>query len=164
MRRLQFTKFTNDDVEPYRQLVSNPQVMTYITGRPLTEKETVQRFAAMLERNQQHPLLGTYKALWESTNEFIGSGNITGKMDGSAELGYMLLPAYWGQGYGGTIAAHMLALAQEVSIPKVNAIIDPNNGASKRILTALGFQTVFVGLMDGLPGERLEWQLSDKPR
>jgi len=61
----------------------------------------------------------------------------------------MLLPEYWGKGYGGQIASKL-----------INAANHPNNTASKKILLKNGFCTVKICEMDGLPGEILEKQLS----
>ena len=71
-----------------------------------------------------------------------------------AELGYSLLPEFWGRGYGREITEHLMHLAlQEPDLDRVYAITDPDNIASRKILLHLGFVSEKKGEMDGLPSE-----------
>ena len=65
----------------------------------------------------------------------------------------MILPEFWGQGYGKEIAGLLTEKAQKLELKQLKAIIDPNNVPSKKILTYLGFKTEKVCILDGLPGE-----------
>ncbi len=67
----------------------------------------------------------------------------------------MLLPKYWGKGFGSEIANALVEKAKEDGLKKLTAIIDPNNVASRKILISLGFHSLKVCEIDGLPGEIL---------
>jgi RimJ/RimL family protein N-acetyltransferase len=71
-----------------------------------------------------------------------------------AELGYMLLPEFWGKGFGDEIAKHLLEVAiLDPDLKRVYAITDPDNIASRKILLKNGFISEEVGKIDGLPSE-----------
>jgi RimJ/RimL family protein N-acetyltransferase len=56
------------------------------------------------------------------------------------DLGYALLPGYWGAGHAREAAAATLTVArQRFGLVRVVAIVSPGNTASVRVLEALGF-------------------------
>jgi RimJ/RimL family protein N-acetyltransferase len=75
------------------------------------------------------------------TGSYVGLSKLTHISSGTAELGYALLPDFWGKGYGTEISQRMLELAY--SIPRLHtleAYIHPDNTASQHILEKCGFQ------------------------
>lgn len=156
MHTLKLEKFTEQDFDDYYRLVGNADVMAMITERALPEAEARADFAALLANNLLHPAFGQFKVL-DAGGAFIGLGKLALESDGSreAELGYMLLPEYWGKGLGGHIAAQLLALAQKQPLDGLFAIIDPANLPSRKILTRHGFVHREYKDFDGLPGEIL---------
>lgn len=106
-------------------------------------------------------ILGTYK-VFNLANDFIGLAKLEIReiKDTEAELGYMLLPNYWGMGVGSSIAEELIELAKEqVKIKKLIAIIDPINMASRKILIKNNFVSKEFKDFEGLPGEVLELEL-----
>lgn len=156
MTQLTLEKFTAADFADYRQLVGNAEVMAMITERALPEHEARADFDKLLANNGLHPLFGSFKVR-DAAGRFLGLGKLTLESADSreAELGYMLLPEYWGKGWGGRIAAQLLALAQTQALDGIFAIIDPANVASRKILTKHGFVHREYKDFDGLPGEIL---------
>ncbi|PJK10425.1 GNAT family N-acetyltransferase [Lysobacteraceae bacterium NML95-0200] len=152
-------KFDSADFADYFRLVGNPQVMAMITERALPEDEARAEYAKLLENNGWHPAFGSFKLLDEN-GAFLGLGKLAlESADGSAaELGYMLLPEYWGQGIGSRVAAQLLAVAnaQAPRLERLFAIIDPANVASRKILVRHGFVHQAFQDFDGLPGEVLQ--------
>ncbi len=162
---LTLEKFTLADFAYYLQLVGNAEVMAMITERALPESEARADFDQLLANNRLHPLLGSFKVL-DADGRFLGLGKLALESANSdaAELGYMLLPAFWGQGLGSAIAAELLARAQQVpTLRRLTAIIDPANTASRRILEKLGFAHHEYRDFDGLPGEILTRALRPDP-
>lgn len=156
-----FKKFTPNDFNYYFKLVSNYEVMKMITEKSLTEEEALKDFNKIIEMNSIHPVLGIYK-VFNSTNEFVGLGKleIDDAQDSEAELGYMLLPSYWGMGLGSIIAEYLIKLAKEQKrLKKLTAIIDPANIGSRKILIKNNFYSIEFKDFDGLPGEILEMEL-----
>jgi ribosomal-protein-alanine N-acetyltransferase len=81
-------------------------------------------------------------ALKES-DQLIGGGidgiNIGGS--DAAELGYWLGEPYWGRGYGREAAAAIIEYGFEVlGLETIQAISDPSNAASKKVLLACGLK------------------------
>jgi [ribosomal protein S5]-alanine N-acetyltransferase len=59
---------------------------------------------------------------------------------GVYEIGYLLARAHWGQGYAREAVTRLLRLLfEEEGARRVFADTDPDNGASNRLLEALGF-------------------------
>ena len=81
------------------------------------------------------------------------------KQSNEAEIGYMILPKYWGRGYGTGVANQLIEIASLLGLEKIQAIIDPENVASRKILSNQGFISEIVCEIDGLPGEILSKKL-----
>lgn len=140
-KKVLFEKFTTNDFNSYFKLVSNYEVMKMITEKVLTQEEALRDFNKIIETNSIHPILGTYK-VFNLANDFIGLAKLEIReiKDTEAELGYMLLPNYWGMGVGSSIAEELIELAKEqIKIKKLTAIIDPINMASRKILIKNNF-------------------------
>ena len=132
-----------------------------ITEKVLTHEEALRDFNKIIETNSIHPILGTYK-VFNLANDFIGLAKLEIReiKDTEAELGYMLLPNYWGMGVGSSIAEELIELAKEqIKIKKLTAIIDPINMASRKILIKNNFVSKEFKDFEGLPGEVLELEL-----
>jgi RimJ/RimL family protein N-acetyltransferase len=140
--RIYFEKFhSEDEFLYYWSLTSNEKAMVINYGRAFTIDEAKYLFNHMLMTNLKYKDFGYFKVLESSSNTFIGLGAVVANDSCTeAEIEYMLLPDYWGNGYGSEIAAALLHKAYSVSdIQQVAAITSPNNAASKKILTKLGF-------------------------
>ncbi|RQO70677.1 GNAT family N-acetyltransferase [Pedobacter sp. KBW06] len=151
-----FSAYT--DFSDYYLLVSNEQVMAMVTERGLPMEEATAEFENVLKRNEKYPDFGRFKIFDSATDQFIGLGkmDLSDTVTGEAELGYLLLPEYWGKGYGTEIAQHLMALAESSPfLHKITAIIDPANAASRKILINQGFVSEQIAEIDGLPGEIL---------
>ncbi len=155
-------QFKVDDFKLYFELVSDESVMEMITERALPLEEAQTDFAKLLKNNALDLQCGSFKIIDGDTGDFIGLAKLEIEELGSvtAELGYMLLPEYWGKGIGSLIAKTLIEKAQQRNqLQKLMAIIDPKNSASRKILTNNGFESVSFEYFDGLPGEILELKL-----
>ncbi|MGR3979156.1 GNAT family N-acetyltransferase [Acinetobacter sp. 1207_04] len=160
-KKVFFEKFTANDFNLYFKLVSNYEVMKMITEKGLTQEEALKDFNKIIEANSLHPILGTYK-VFNLANDFVGLAKLEIKdiKDTEAELGYMLLPNYWGMGLGSIIAEDLVELAKkQKKLIKLTAIIDPINIPSRKILIKNNFNSKEFKDFDGLPGEILELEL-----
>lgn len=151
-------KFTANDFDQYFDLVCNEQVMAMITERAIPLNEAQRDYAALLFNNCIHPVFGNYKIYEQQTKRFIGLAKLEIKTIDSveAELGYMLLPEFWGKGLGTAVTQLMMSKAmKQPHLKKVIAIIDPTNIPSRKILINNGFLSEKLCDFDGLPGEIL---------
>jgi len=154
-------KFVNTtrDFDYYYQLVSDEKVMEMITEKPFDFDEAREDFKSLLKVNSISPNFGTYKIIEKETGLFVGLAKLeitTPKAD-VAELGYIIIPEFWGKGIGSIIAERLIEYAKSLKNSQgLFAIIDPSNLASRKILIKNGFQFREFKEFDGLPGEVLE--------
>lgn len=151
------SKYTLDDFDIYLPLVTNQEVMKYISGEPLTYQEARAKFETMIAVNAMEDMLGYFKS-YNTANEFIGDCKLERyPVDPNLlEIGYILKPQYWGQGYGTTLCNSMMKIANDY-YPDLDVIgiIDPDNTASRKLLKKNGFVSFFIGIEDNLPTEKL---------
>ena len=141
---MKLVKFGSDDRALWERLVFNEEAMRQNYGRTFTAAEADLLFSAMLEANETGPF-GFYKVTVPAADgeTYIGMGALNRNEDGAFEIEYMLLPRFWNRGYGTALVETLLQMA-EASGPNqtVEAITDPDNTYSKRILEHAGFVLV----------------------
>ena len=155
-------KFKSQDFNEYFQLVSDASVMEMITERAILMDEARIDFEQLMENNKLNDNFGHFKILTVSSNEFVGLAKLVLNEENKveAELGYMILPLYWGKGIASHVARKLIGHAkQQESLEKVVAIIDPKNIPSRKILINNGFVSKEFKDFDGLPGEILALEL-----
>lgn len=143
MERLIYQKFSKDDFEYYARLCSNEEVMNMNFGRVFTMEETNKTFAGLLKADVNE-LVGYYKVYEAEGKGYVGLGAMTVNDDlTEAEIEYMILPQFWGKGYGTEIAEKMIAKAKELkTVKKITAYTGPENLRSQKILMKHGFKSV----------------------
>lgn len=152
--RLNFRKFTSNDFDFYFQLVGDYEVMKMITGESITVNQAKVKFKHILKINDQNPELGYFLVSDSESDDFIGLGKLVMTTADEAEIGYLVQPKFWDQGYGSKISIALIEQAKKIeSIKKLMAIIDPENTASKKILKRCDFVLDSVYELEGLPAE-----------
>ena len=161
-KRIYLEKFTPGDFDKYYKLVGNEEVMAMITKRAIPMNEATDNFSMLLSNNELHESFGYFKIIESVTNNFIGLAKLKIKEKASkeAELGYALLPNYWGMGIGSEVAKLLVGKAKEEgNLNSIMALIDPNNIASRKILINNGLVSEKICEMDGLPTEKLSMKI-----
>jgi len=156
---IKFEKFTESDFTHYFELVNNEKVMEMITERAIEINEAKSDFDKLIENNKLDHNFGNFKILNNETDEFIGLAKlkIKDKDDQEAELGYMILPEFWGKGIASKVGKKLIeTVKRQKKINSLFAIIDPKNLPSRKILINNGFISKEFKDFDGLPGEILE--------
>lgn len=149
--RIYFEKFASEeDFEDYLKLVLNEQVMKMNYGRVFTLEEAKMLYARVLKKNKIHEDFGDLKLFESDSKSLIGICSLSvNKELTEAEVEYLLLPGYWGKGYGTETLVKLLNMAQGTkSIEKITAITDPCNKASKKMLLNNGFVSCKVYEID----------------
>ena len=149
-------KMLPQDFEAFFTLTGKKQVMELITGRALTREESLAKFNSLLKNNRLHESLGSFIVMDGTDSTMLGFAKleITEEDRNNAELGFMLLPEFWGRGYGREIAEQLMGIAEShPGLNRVYANIDPDNMASRKILLRMGFVSEELGVIDGLPSE-----------
>ena len=94
-------------------------------------------------------------------NDVIGVAKLVQMADNQFEVGYLLLPEYWGCGYASEMTEKMIKLATEQQLTgELIGIVDPLNPASIRVLTKFGLQLYETGQIDGLDAEYYSLKLA----
>lgn len=140
--RLLLRRITNEDVNEIFELRSNPKIMQYIP-RPLvkTKEEALTHIAMIDEKINTNE--GINWAITQKNNSkligIIGHFRIRPEHFRS-EIGYMLLPEYQGRGIISEAAKEVINYGFEVmQLHSIEAIIDPENLASEKVLQKNGF-------------------------
>lgn len=163
--KIKLEKLTQSDFPNYFQLVNNEKVMKMITEKAIELEEAKIDFKNLIEKNKLEPNFGKFKIVNNETNEFLGLAKLEIYENNSqkAELGYMLLPEYWGKGIASIVGEILIETGKKQnSIKQLLAIIDPKNIPSRKILTKNGFTSKELKNIDGLQREVLELKLKDK--
>ncbi|MGN4424269.1 GNAT family N-acetyltransferase [Bacillus cereus group sp. MYBK30-1] len=145
--RLQFRKYTMEDLEFYASLWGNEKVMRYIGNGTLKTymqcKKSLEEWVLPNYKNG----LGLFVMIEKETGIRIGhAGLVQQKVDGKEEIeiGYWLLPKYWRKGYAKEAAAAFRDYGfQALQMNKLISLINPNHPAS-----------IFVARKTGLSYEK----------
>ena len=138
--RLIYNKFNNSDFPDYTRLVSRQEVMKHITGNALNIDEARVRFQIALNADRNLDNMGFLAVAEKSTGKFIGLSKIVPFENNMTEIGYALLPEFWGKGYASEITRRLIDYARELgNIRELIGVVDPENQPSIRILTKHGF-------------------------
>jgi RimJ/RimL family protein N-acetyltransferase len=98
----------------------------------------------------------------------LGSVRRHTELPGVATIGYSVVPAFWGQGFGTELASLLVEFAAgTLDAPEVRATTLDDNPASARVLQKLGFSVLEVGAseVDSRGDERrvTRWLLHQRP-
>jgi ribosomal-protein-alanine N-acetyltransferase len=141
--RLLLREFDEGDVEPFYLMGSDPAVIRY-TGDPgagLTSREHA------LEVMRSRPLAdyrkygyGRWACVLKASGAVIGFAGLKYLEElREVDIGYRLLPAYWGQGLATEAGRAVLDYGRAcLGLKRIVGFVDPANVASVRVLEKLG--------------------------
>lgn len=154
--RLIYSFTISEELDKYLELVSNAQVMEFITARPLSIEEGKKKFEKILEINNSPMDIGVYSVYTKSQTEFVGIAKVVPYEDNVYEIGYSLYPKFWGVHFGTEVSQKMVEIGKNLEKAKsLIAIIDPNNIASRKILEKSNFEHFKMGKVYDIPAEFL---------
>ena len=140
--RLNMTPLTQQDWPLFHRLHTTPDVIAQCFD-PLPDSVLQQKFQQRLVPwNKEAKHWQCLVIRRHDTGQAIG---VTGMClsQGRAEMGYLLLPAFYGQGFG---TESLQALTQWAvntqEITRFKAVVTEGNIASERVLQKIGFQLV----------------------
>jgi RimJ/RimL family protein N-acetyltransferase len=131
--RLLLRPMRPSDVDDLFAVFGNPEVMKYWSTRPHEDRSIT---AALIK--------GTIAASAETTAEFAieHQGRVIGKAGfwQMPEIGYLLHPDYWRQGFGAEALTALMDYGfTQRGLDRITADVDPDNLASLALLKKLGF-------------------------
>lgn len=135
--RLKFRQWTEGDYQPVRQFFSEKDHSQYVGG-PLNAESSWRLLSNYIGHYQLKGF--SYPAIEEKVSgRLIGSVGLWKSVPWPEhEMGYWLLPACQGKGYGMEAGKAVLALARNLKLPTLVSYIDPNNSPSIKLATNLG--------------------------
>lgn len=141
--RLLLRPYRAADEAEFVALFSDPAVMAHVGGA-LGAEEARRMFAAILAGSHRRAL-----AAWMAEQRggpLVGHAALLRAEGGAVELGFVLRPDSWGQGFATEIARALVgeALARDPAADVI-ATVDIDHGASRRVLEKAGLVLAGTG-------------------
>ena len=135
--------FVPEDADALHALLADPEVMRYM--EPVYNRAQTEAF--LREAGLCQPPL-VYALVWRASGALIGQV-IFHPYEGNAyEIGWLLHPAFWGNGIATEVTRALTAFATVLGADSCILECDPRQEATKRIARKCGF--VPEGIRDGL--------------
>ena len=141
--RLRLRWLTADDIPSLFAIFSDPEVMAYWSSPPLEDNNAAARLLEEIHEHFAKKTLFQWGVARREDDAVIGTCTLhaLSPEHKRAEIGYAVGRAEWGKGYGAEAAGAMIRYAFEtLDLHRLEADVDPRNGASIRCLERLGFQ------------------------
>ncbi len=138
MAQFRLQKFRPEDSAFFEKLIGNQAIMEMNYGRLFSPEESAMLWQAILTINDSDGPAGYYQVYLTDEPMPIGMFGLSPQEKACAEIEYMLLPEYRGKGLATRLVAEQLK-ELPASVTCINAIVDPNNLASIRVLEHNGF-------------------------
>ncbi|MEP7156253.1 MAG: GNAT family N-acetyltransferase [Betaproteobacteria bacterium] len=152
--RLILRRFNVDDAPFILNMLNEPSWIRFIGDRGVRDLDGARDYLltgpiAMYERAG----FGLFQVILKEGSVPIGMcGLIRRDNLPDVDVGFSLMPDYWGKGYAGEAAAVALALGLgKFGLKRIVAITSPDNESSIRLLGRLGFK--FEKVFDFRPGD-----------
>src|SRR5579871_5336412 len=137
--RLVLRAYTGDDFEPFATFMSDPDVMRYLTGHPLSRADAWRSLSSAIGHWTLRGY-GTWAVERKEDRAFIGRvGMINPEGWPGLEVGWTLGKPFWGKGYATEAASAALRYAF-ITQPaeRIISCIHPENIASQAVALRLG--------------------------
>jgi [ribosomal protein S5]-alanine N-acetyltransferase len=144
--RLNYRYFTTQDFSLFYLVFSNEQVMRYAWIDKFNNTEDIKPFFEDFLNNGDIPNKNNsyaFAVFSRQDTTFIGFADIVlhsqNSFGGCGEIGYFLLPEYWGKGYATELANTLLEVGfTKLKLHKMSARCDSNNLKSEGIMKKTG--------------------------
>lgn len=144
--RLLLRRWKPSDVEPYTELCSDPEVMSWIGSGDLRNREECFEAISSFENFWEENDFGLFAVELLGNNNFIGFTGLAipdflPKVMPSIEIGWRLARSTWGNGFATEAARASLEFGfNECGIDRVVSIHQLGNEASGRIMQKIGMR------------------------
>jgi ribosomal-protein-alanine N-acetyltransferase len=159
--RLLFREFTHDDAPLIYSLNIHPEVVRYVHELPVTDLASAEEnLARVLSQYRQYGY-GRWALFTKDQNEFIGWCGLKFRPErNETDLGYRLIPTYWGKGYATEASLATIAYGfNTLQLPTITAMAHTENKASLHVLEKIGMQFIGYETVDNCPVKT--WLLSN---
>jgi RimJ/RimL family protein N-acetyltransferase len=136
-QRLFLRPYRADETDLLGRIILDRRVFFWREGR-ITERDVQEVLLRSIALRPQG--LGWFAAFTRDTHLFVGDAILQPLTEtDEIEIGYHLVPEAWGKGYATEAAAAMLDYGfRALKLPKISAVVLPENTRSQRVLERLG--------------------------
>jgi len=141
-QRLILRSIQDSDLQNIYRGLSNPKVIKHygVSFSSLEETKEQMDWYRQLQENET----GMWFAMGlKDSNEFIGAVGLNdmSKEHKRGELGFWLLPEFWGSGYISEVVPKVLEYGfQTLDLHRIEAWVETDNENSRKVLSRLGFR------------------------
>lgn len=137
---IELRPFTLDDVPAAHEVYRDPEVMRYVghgaVGATVGTESMIRQYMA----HQRAHGFGFWAVIERQTGALIGDAGLARTAAGEVEMGYTLSRAWWGRGFATQAAGLCVEVARgPLQIPRLRALVEAPNTASRHVLEKLGF-------------------------
>ncbi len=145
--RIVFRKWKERDFALFQRIFTNEQVMRYAFLDCFESEEELKLYFKEVRYNTtlKSPKAYEYAVFLKSDDTFIGFADIEiykkNEYGGHGEIGYFLLPEYWGKGYATEIAKLLLEVGfSHIGLHRLCASCNIQNKNSEHIMKKIGMK------------------------
>jgi len=141
--RIGFSKWKLEDIDLARKLWGNPNVTKFICASGYFREEDVEnRLEAEIAQESKYQI--QYWPIFNlNSDELIGCCGLRPHKENQYEVGFHLLPEFWGKGYAAEAGRAVIAYAfHNLHAEELFAGHNPRNTASPKVLSKLGFEYI----------------------
>ena len=164
-KRLILRELRSSDIAAIHRLKSDPAVVSLYYVEPKTYEQSAAKLNDLIALNERREAFTWCVAFAVSPDELIGTiclWDFRAERQ-VAEIGYELLPAYHNQGIMSEAAARVIDYGfGEMKLKLIDALVNPRNAPSCRLLEKLGFtkgETSLEQEKDGVVREYVKYSL-----
>lgn len=142
--RLALRRLTQEDAPDVFHLFSDERVAKNMDIDTLTDIEQARQLIRDLDTRYHHDTGIRWGISLKGSRQVIGTAGINHwvhALGSRGEIGYDLLPDFWGQGLMPEALRPILHYGYtDLGLHRIEAMVNPNNERSMRVLIKLGFQ------------------------
>ncbi len=147
--RLILREILPSDVDGMFELDSDPAVHRYLGNKTVTSKEEIIQVIQYIRQQYTDHGIGRWAIIDKNSQEFMGWTGLkfvtepTNNHQNYYDIGYRLIPKYWGKGIATESAMASLDYAfKELQLKEVYSAANMENLVSNKILRRLGMQFI----------------------
>jgi len=141
--RLLIRKLEESDIVYWKDFFVNNPMLPYLgIDETLSPEQNAREWIDMQFKRYEENRFGHHALITKDTNEFVGMcGLLTQTIEDTLEIeiGYSLLPKYWGRGYASEAAQFFRDFGFEhENLDQIISVIDIRNSASQKVAVRNG--------------------------
>lgn len=150
--RLILREFQKNDIEGIFELDSNPEVHKYLGNKPITSYKQAEDNITFIQEQHKERGIGRFACIDKSSGDFIGWSGLKlnqGEKEtlngftNFIDIGYRLIPRFWGKGYASESAFACLDYGfKQMNYDIIYGAAETGNIGSNKILQKIGLRYV----------------------